>query len=146
MASQEARRHALLEDRELGIAGRVEHRQLQLLRKALGDVALRDQAERHQQDADLLATFLLQAQRPLQRGRIQLSALDQQLAQALARHRRGGRRFLRQCKSIQVRYFIMRVSQSAEKSFWLNGLQQAFKAAYGPALQSSGDAALRRVR
>ena len=41
--AQEARRDALLEDRELGIAGGVDQRQPELRGERLGDVALRDE-------------------------------------------------------------------------------------------------------
>jgi hypothetical protein len=57
---QEARRDALLEDRELRIAGDVEQRDAELGRERVGDVARRDDAERHQQRAEALAGILLQ--------------------------------------------------------------------------------------
>ena len=80
--AQEARRDALLEDRELGIAGRVDQRQRELRRQRLGDVALRDDAQRDQQRAELLAAVLLQAQRALEVRGVELAAFDQDFAEA----------------------------------------------------------------
>ena len=77
-------RHALLEDRELGIARRVDQRQRELRGERVGDVALRHHAQRHQQRAQPLARLLLEAQGALERGRVELAALDQDLAQPLA--------------------------------------------------------------
>ena len=81
--AQEARRYALFEDRQLGIAGGFDQRHAELLRERLGDVALRDQAQRDQQRAQLFVGFLLQAQGALQSGGVELAALDQDLADAL---------------------------------------------------------------
>ena len=78
--AQEARTHALLENREFGIARNVDQRQRQLDRQRFRDVALRDHAERHQQRAQLFAGFLLQPQRAFECGRIELAALDEDLA------------------------------------------------------------------
>ena len=80
--AQEARRHALLEDRQFGIAGGLDQRQAELRGQRLGHVALRDDAERDQQRAELLARLLLQAQRAFEPGGVELAALDQDLADA----------------------------------------------------------------
>jgi len=80
--AQEARRDQLFEDRDLRVAARVDQGQPELRRERLGDVTLRAQAERHQQRAELLAGLLLQSERPLDACGIELSAGDQQLAEA----------------------------------------------------------------
>ena len=80
--AQESRRDALFEDRELGVAGDVDQRQAQLRRERLGDVALRAQPERDEQRAELLAALLLQPQRALDAGGVELSAGNQDLAEA----------------------------------------------------------------
>ena len=82
--AQEARRDALLENREFGIAGRVDEREAELERERLGDVALRGQPERDEQRAQLFAAVLLDAQRAIEPGRVELAALDQDLADALS--------------------------------------------------------------
>ena len=81
---QEAGTDTLLEDRKLGIARRIDQRQRELRRQRLGDVTLRDHAERHQQRAQPFAGLLLQAQSPFKRRRIELATLDQNLAYAFA--------------------------------------------------------------
>ena len=78
--AQEARRHPLLEDRKLRIARRVDERQRELRGERVGDVALGDDAERDEQRAQALVRLLLEAQRTLERRRIELAALDQDLA------------------------------------------------------------------
>ncbi len=80
--AQEARRDALLEDRELGISGGVEQRQVELHRERFANVALRAQPERDEQRSESLAAVLLQAQRALDAGSVELSARNQDLAQA----------------------------------------------------------------
>ena len=82
--AQEPRRDALLENREFGIAGGVDERQSELRRERLGDVALRADAERDEQRAQLFAAFLLHAQRALESRGVQLAALDQDFANAFA--------------------------------------------------------------
>ena len=91
--AQEPRRHALLEDRQLRIPSAVEHRQPELRGERLGDVARRDEPERHQQGAEALAGVLLQSQGAIEGTRVELAALDQELAQPhyRCRHRRVGR-------------------------------------------------------
>ena len=83
--AQEARGDLFLENRQLGIRSAVDERQTQLVRQRLGDIALRDQPQRHQQRAELLAGIRLQAQRALERGGIELAALDENFAKALSR-------------------------------------------------------------
>ena len=85
--AQETRGDALLEDREFGIAGGVDERQAELRGQRLGDVALRADAERHQQRAQLFAAFLLHAKRALESGGVELAALDQNFANAFASRR-----------------------------------------------------------
>jgi hypothetical protein len=83
--AQEPRRDALLEDGKFRISGGVDERQAELRRERLGDVALRAQPERHQQRAELLVRLLLQPQRAVETGRIELAPLDQDLADSLSR-------------------------------------------------------------
>ena len=80
--AQEARRDALLEDRKFGIAAGVDQRQAELRGERFGDVALGAQAERDEQRAELFAALLLQPQRALDAGGIELSAGDQDFAEA----------------------------------------------------------------
>ena len=82
--AQESRRHAFLEDRELRIAGDIDHRQLELDGQRLGHVALGDHAKRDQQRAEPLAGFLLEAQRAFERRRVELAAFDQQFTNAFS--------------------------------------------------------------
>jgi hypothetical protein len=82
--AQESRRHALLEDRELGIARRIDERQRKLLGKRVGDVALRYDAKRHEKRAQALLRLLLEAKGALERRLVELAALDQDLAKSLA--------------------------------------------------------------
>ena len=82
--TQEARRNALFEDGEFGIAGRIDERQSQLDRERFRHVALRADAERDEQRAQLFAAFLLHAQRPVESRGIQLATLDQDFANAFA--------------------------------------------------------------
>ena len=49
-----------------------------------------DQAQRHEQCAELLGRLLLHAQRAIEPARVELAALDQNLAEALAHRRRSG--------------------------------------------------------
>ncbi len=90
--AQEPRGDALLENRQLGIAFGVDEGQSQLRGERLRDVALRRQPERDQQCAEPLAGLLLQAQRALETRRIELAALDENLAESLSRgsQRNGG--------------------------------------------------------
>ena len=55
-----------------------------MYRERLGHVALRADAERHQQRAKLLAAVLLQAKRPLKTAGIKLAAIDQDFAESLS--------------------------------------------------------------
>src|SRR5262249_39623150 len=83
---------ALFQDRQLRVTVGFDQREAELKGERLGDFALGDQAERDEQRADLLVRFFLQAQRPIEPGRVELAALDQDLAEALARRRRLFRR------------------------------------------------------
>ncbi len=82
--AQESRRHALLEYRKLGVAGGLDQRQSELIGQRLRHVALRDDAERDQQHAELLAGVLLNAQGAVQARGIELAALDQHLAESFS--------------------------------------------------------------
>src|SRR5439155_18610136 len=74
----------LFQDGELGVTGGFDERQPELGRKCIGDVPLRNHAQGHQECAELVAGFLLQPQRTFEAGGIELAALDQDLAKALA--------------------------------------------------------------
>ena len=87
--TQEARRDAFLEDRQLRVAGRLDERHAELVRERLGHIALRDQTQRHQQSAELLVCFLLEPQCAIEPRGVELAATDQNLADFLA-HRRSG--------------------------------------------------------
>ena len=82
--AQEPCGNAFFENREFRISGGVDQRQPELRRECLGDVALRTDAERHQQRADFFAAFLLHAQRAFESGGVQLAAFDQDLAEPFA--------------------------------------------------------------
>ena len=53
--AQEARGYALFENRQFGVARRLDQRQIELRRERLGDVALRDHTERDEQRTELFA-------------------------------------------------------------------------------------------
>ena len=92
--AQKARAHAFFEDGEFRIGVGFDDVQSELLGERVGDFALGHQPQRDQQFAQSFAlaaragVALLQAQRALQRRRVQLAALDQYLAQAQAHGRR----------------------------------------------------------
>ncbi len=82
--AQEARGNALFEDRKFGVASDVDQWQFELCRQGFGHVALRHDAQRDEQRAQLFTGFLLQAQRALERRHVELAALDQQFTDAFS--------------------------------------------------------------
>ena len=72
------------ENGQLGIARRLDERQTELQGKRFGDIALRNNAQRHEQGAELFARTLLQTQRAIQSRGIELAAFDQYFADALS--------------------------------------------------------------
>ncbi len=87
--AQKPRGDALFENRELGVSGGFDERQVELSRERLRDVALRNDPERDEQRTELLAGLLLQPQRTLEPRRIELAALDQNFADAFSIGRRS---------------------------------------------------------
>ena len=80
--AQKARRDTLLQDGHFRISGGFDEWQPELSRERLGDVSLRNDAERHKQRTELFAGLLLQPQRTLESRGVELAALDQNFADA----------------------------------------------------------------
>jgi hypothetical protein len=80
--TKKASAHLLFQDRELRILLLLDQRQAELVRQGIGNVTLCDHSEGDQQRSQAFPrSALLQAQRPVEPGLVELPALDQDLAQ-----------------------------------------------------------------
>jgi hypothetical protein len=82
--AQELGRDALFQQRQLGVVGRLRERQVELVGERVGEVAPRNHAQAQQDGPDLVARVaLLELQRTLEVGAVELAALDQDLTDSL---------------------------------------------------------------